>query len=186
MYPDSTQALTWNAWAYYDMNVTGATWNWGDGSTSNGLYPSHTYSAAGIYTICVTETVQCGATASVCSSYNIYKSATQNNAMIKVNVKNPYGQTTGLKTNSKESISELSLYPNPTSGRSYISFNSNRSGEIQVTVSNIAGAVVMESRSNLTEGSNSIEIKSNELAKGFYIVTLSDGNGKRSLRLIKD
>ena len=44
---DSSMAFTWNAYANYNPNTVSAMWNWGDGNTSFGLYPAHTYSAAG-------------------------------------------------------------------------------------------------------------------------------------------
>ena len=35
-------------------------WNFGDGGTSNAVNPVHTYSAAGTYTVCVTDYTYCG------------------------------------------------------------------------------------------------------------------------------
>ena len=185
LYPDSALALTWNAYAYYDQNVTGATWSWGDGSTTNGLFPTHTYTAAGWYNVCVTETVQCGATASVCNNTFIQKSATPN-AMITLKVKNPKASPTGIKSNTKENISTLALFPNPTNANAYLTFNSKKKSEGKISIYDITGSLLIEKTTLLNEGENKVEIECNNLNKGFYIVNLSDGTSKKSMRLIKD
>ena len=40
--------------------VTGWFWDFGDGTTSTSANPSHTYSADGVYIVCLTVTAQCG------------------------------------------------------------------------------------------------------------------------------
>ena len=122
MYKDSIVPLTWNAVANYPGNVTGATWNWGDGSSSTGLYPSHTYSAAGSYSICVTASVSCGTiTAQYCYVASVFKGS-QQNSFIQVNVKQ--GKPTGI-TEQQTSDLPFTLFPNPGSG--IISFQSHNS-----------------------------------------------------------
>src|ERR1700752_2823905 len=44
----------WDIYPAYSSNVSNARWNWGDGTDTLALYPSHTYSVAGWYNICVT------------------------------------------------------------------------------------------------------------------------------------
>ena len=64
----------WNASVWYPGNVAAATWMWGDSSpNTNGLTPSHTYSAQGTYSICVSFTVACGASTTICKSQYIFK-----------------------------------------------------------------------------------------------------------------
>ncbi|MCE3229602.1 MAG: cell surface protein, partial [Bacteroidetes bacterium] len=46
----------WYAAPAYAGNVLAAQWSWGDGTFSNNLYTSHTYSTAGMYNICLTVT----------------------------------------------------------------------------------------------------------------------------------
>jgi len=184
LFPDSV-ALNWYGNATYDQNVIGATWSWGDGSFSNGLYPSHTYSAAGWYNVCVTETVSCGATASACVNSFLNKSSEQN-AMVTLRIRNPNPITAGIKNNKAESINAVVLYPNPTSDNAYFSFSSKRSGEVKVTVYDIMGSKLSEKTEKLNEGENKIEIESKNYSKGFYMVSLNDGNVQKTVRLVKD
>ena len=83
-------AQYWNVIPASPANVSSAIWTGGDGSSSNTLYTSHQYSAAGTYSLCLTVTVNCGATSSHCSSYYIFRSSEQDNsALIYVNVIDP-------------------------------------------------------------------------------------------------
>ena len=61
-------------------NATGREWNFGDGATSTGLNPTHTYRAAGIYTVNLTVSNAVG-TNSMLATINI---------LIKISQKNSY------------------------------------------------------------------------------------------------
>jgi hypothetical protein len=183
-----TTPLSWVALPYYSPNVTAAIWSWGDGTSTNGLYPSHTYNNAGTYTICVSNTVSCGATASVCNSQYIYKSSNtnQSSAMIKVKVKNPHAVVAGINVNSISNVSELKLYPNPTQDVSFIELNANNATTISISIYDITGALISKNENKLEEGTNKIQLATSCLSKGFYMVTLADGASKKTVRLIKD
>ncbi len=167
---DSTAALTWNAFPSYPAGAINATWYWGDGSTSVGLFPSHTYSAAGTYSTCVTVSVSCGTvTASYCYLATIFKS-TQNNSMITLNVKsNP----TSIKTTKIDNTS-LNIYPNPSNGIVTIEVSNLKSLQSKVYVYNVLGKVVFEKE--MVSNSNQI-IDLSELNEGTYFVKLVSANG---------
>ena len=84
-------AIVWDAFPSYPGNIIAANWTWGDGSSTLALYPSHTYSAAGLYSICVSITVACGSTATACSNNNIYRTSgtAESNAIAMINIINP-------------------------------------------------------------------------------------------------
>lgn len=46
-------------------------WDFGDGGTSTFANPSHTYATAGLYTVCLISTNNCGNTDSTCQSINV-------------------------------------------------------------------------------------------------------------------
>lgn len=125
--PTST-AQVWNAAPTSFSNVTSALWSWGDGSTSNSLYPSHTYSAAGLYNICLTVTTTCASTSSFCANYNIFKSSSSPETVVTINVVN---SLSGIKANTLDA-SLFSVYPNPANNVVYIANKHNQHATIKV------------------------------------------------------
>ena len=170
---DTITPLTWSAYPSYPSNITNATWYWGDGSSTTGLYPSHTYSAAGTYSTCVTISVSCGTiTASYCYVAAIFRSS-QSNDMITVNVKQAF--VTGIKNLAKAN-GKLNIYPNPNSGEFTLEFNAteNELKENTVTVYNMVGEKVFE-KHVLTSGKQTIDV--NNLPNGTYLVKINSDAG---------
>jgi len=80
---------TWDVYPSYSTNVNNARWYWGDGSSTLGLYPSHTYSATGRYNICVAAYSNCGDSAISCQNDTVYRlSNNMSNSMVYVNILN--------------------------------------------------------------------------------------------------
>ncbi|MBK6641854.1 MAG: PKD domain-containing protein [Bacteroidetes bacterium] len=52
--PDTSQTGLYYGYNLSTGNNLIYTWNWGDGTTSTGQLPSHTYSDSGYYQICLT------------------------------------------------------------------------------------------------------------------------------------
>jgi len=78
---DTALANTWNAYPNYSAQVTNATWNWGDGTSTQGLYPSHMYSTTGTYSICVQVFDIKGCTTPQCQTLLVDSNMTYVNAM---------------------------------------------------------------------------------------------------------
>ena len=86
--PD-TAPYTWDAYPTYSSNINNAKWYWGDGTFTFGLYPSHTYSVASRYNICVTAYTPYGDTSQYCQSDTVYRLAYYSSplsTMIRINV----------------------------------------------------------------------------------------------------
>jgi hypothetical protein len=188
MIQDSTQALTWWAYANYPSNVTNAVWSWGDNTTSQGFYPSHTYSASGFYNICVTITVSCAGTASYCANTFISRSAdaSASSALRHVNVANAAAPTNVKVNTATEPMKDIMLYPNPAKDLTKLKVNMNQSGEVTLSVYEITGKLVQQSIHAANEGVNTLDIPLNTLNKGMYFVTINSGNAKKTVRLIKE
>lgn len=168
---DSVQALTWNAFPVYPANITNATWSWGDGNTTVGLYPSHTYSAAGTYSTCVTISVSCGTvTATYCYVASIFRSS-ESKAMISLNVKK--SGATGIGSQTKEE-SQLSIYPNPNNGEFILELKGGLQKENTVTVYNMMGQKVAE-KQILSESKQAFDLS--HLANGTYLVKIDSEKG---------
>jgi PKD repeat protein len=84
-------------------------WDWGDGSTSIGAMPTHTYATAGLYTICQAVTDASGCVDTYCDSSNLYR-LNSNSVIINITV------VSGITGSSEvEAPINLFCYPNPSS-----------------------------------------------------------------------
>jgi len=163
----------WYAAPNYYGNVTNAIWNWGDGSSDNIMFPVHTYSAAGLYNICLSVTVSCASSASFCSNYSIYKTVEANMAMVTVSVVSsiPLGINEFKIKNE-----ELKIYPNPVNDNLYInSIYDNPGSEYKnISIYNNLGQLIREEE--LTFKDKVAVLKTNALPDGVYILKLKGGS----------
>jgi uncharacterized delta-60 repeat protein len=87
-------------------------WSWGDGNTSTGATPSHTYSSPGFYNICLTITDANNCVSTYCDSSTYIFHATSGNSVIYISVvQGPLA--VGL--NETFTGKRVSIFPNPTS-----------------------------------------------------------------------
>ena len=109
-------------------------WSWGDGSANDTIaYPSHTYSVAGFYSICLTIIDSTGCTYTYCNSSYLQKST---NSMVTINV--ILHGTLGINTN--ELSNQIKVYPNPTKDNLTIETNSTKEQRIEIV--NLIGQTV--------------------------------------------
>ena len=165
----------WNAIPSYPYNVSVASWSWGDGQTSNTMYATHAYSVTGNYNICLTVTASCGATATACSSYSIYRSASN---IIYVNVLPPpvqmnVGTTTGLDDQTLPLVYEV--FPNPADDKISLRISGLENGQVKITMNNLLGAQVY-SGVQKSEGAEMLhEINAENLSAGIYLISINNG-----------
>ena len=179
LHKDSTQLpnIVWNAYPTYSQNTTSVVWDWGDGTTSTGnMYPSHTYSASGTFSICVSTTVNCGQTDSYCLNSNIFKT-TNTNATGPITI-NVIQTVTGIKEQSP--LIDLKAFPNPIADELTIEATTTNDNELTFVLVDALGRLVLTGNLN----NSKTTINTSNLEKGFY--SLSVTNEKRnSLKTIK-
>jgi len=151
-------------------------WNWGDGSAnSSGAYPSHTYSSAGNYNICLTITDGNGCTDTYCdSSTYIYKTE---GAAITLDV-------VAQLPNGVEELDNhhFSIYPNPTNNLLNITTTLQGNNETQYQIINTLGATAMANKA--TAKDFSIDVSA--LPSGIYFIHLQRGNAQTVKRFVKE
>ncbi len=167
-------SIVWNAYPTYPSNVSSVVWNWGDNSSSTGLYPSHTYSAAGFYNICLTVSVSCGSSTTTCLNQNIFKT---NNSMqiATVNVLN--SSPTGIVKNS--AATAIRLYPNPVKDALTIESDA---ADFNISITDIYGKLVY---SGVRTGADS-NVNMQNLNSGIYFVKISGSDFSKTIKIIKD
>ena len=177
VYPDTTLQHTYIA---YNL-ATGVgplsyVWNWGDGTSSNTAYPSHTYAAAGTYTICLTITDATGCTNTTCYQFALLRLSS---TPVTINV---VQGTTGVTENNL--LQSLMVGPNPAKEYTNVNFNITNDTEVQYSVKNLAGQTVFSSISTIySTGSHKIELNVSEYPAGLYLLEITAG-GKRNFSKI--
>jgi hypothetical protein len=161
----------WIVWVDNQPNYSTYVWSWGDGTTSTGAYPSHTYTTAAMYVICVTITDNCGDSATTCLSDSLYKSAA---SMIGVTVAPQHVTTAIASVNS----GNIRIYPVPANDNLVIE---NLSHQGHADLFDNEGRKVMSEV--VSEKYSQINIKN--LAPGFYFMKIYSGNEIVLKKIIK-
>ncbi len=172
LYPDNTTPHNWLA-----LNqAMGASpmsylWSWGDGDTSSGVAPSHTYTTPGNYNICLSIIDGNSCTATYCdSSTYVYK--TESN-MISVNV------VSELPSEVNELINYriVSVYPNPLSSENWQLLVDEKVIGKQVQIFDVSGRTIYSSPI-LNRKS---EIDGLQFSRGVYFLKIENS----AIKLIK-
>lgn len=170
-------AQVWTATPAFPWNVSAAVWSWGDGSSSNGLYSSHTYSAAGNYQICLSVTVNCSNSSSTCATYSISKMSAAN-AMVHINVIPP--QLTEVGISETLLVDQFNFYPNPNQGILNLDLRSENKATIHVHIMDLNGKAVYSG----SVKSESEKINLEHLSNGVYILQLEQAGQHLNKKLI--
>jgi PKD repeat protein len=169
----------WYAMPSNSLNISAVQWSWGDGSTTNTLFTSHTYSVAGMYSICLSVTLNCGQSSQSCATYSIYKGAgSADNEIYTINVIEE--GTVGMKEISNNLNQNISFYPNPSSGKFVIELEKELKSETTVTISNLIGENVYTSILK----NKSTQIDLNQVPTGIYLVKLQNTEGTSVSKIV--
>jgi hypothetical protein len=127
---------------------------------------------AATYTICLSTTVNCGATASYCGSYYIFKSNNgEGNEMIEVNVID--ASSVGIKNVSKDE-NMVMVYPNPNSGLFSVKMNGLNEGNLSIEVYNIYGQLLQNVQGSVQSKNMEQAIDLSSLPNGVYMLKVSN------------
>ena len=82
------------------------------------------------------------------------------------------------------SIYDVSIYPNPNSGRFNVKFTTDEVQDVNLVVTNPIGQVVQQKKIEHFSGSFNEEIDLSDLNRGVYIVTFETKNGRHNNKVI--
>jgi hypothetical protein len=85
---------------------------------------------------------------------------------------------------NESDLTSMTAYPNPTSHFTTIRFNSLMGSTGVIRVSDILGQTLQSHSLAITEGLNAKELDLSSLSKGIYLITISDGDYEKTLRII--
>ncbi len=84
-----------------------------------------------------------------------------------------------------ETLSQLNAYPNPTSGKMTVSFESSKDAKYSMKIANVLGSVMIDETISAVEGFNSKLISLENVAKGLYFLTIqTEGDQAKTLRIV--
>jgi hypothetical protein len=179
IYPDSTQQHTYIGvnLAYGNGPLT-YNWTWGDGTSSTGAYPSHTYAGPGTYTICLYIADANGCSDSTCYSFALLRM--QSGVPITINV---VQGNTGVQENG--SANQVSLFPVPARDQIQVRVNMTNAETVQLRMLDLSGREVLSPSSNMLQaGENNVTVGLTNLPAGAYIIEVSGATFKTYERLI--
>jgi len=144
------------------QDATSYLWNFGDGNTSTDANPSHTYTAAGTYSVTLTSSRTGGC----------------DGVAIESVIVEPVG------INEIVNTFEVSLRPNPATDAAQLSFTVKNAEFVTIELLDLAGKKLQGLYSGRSIGGiNTISIPTNALSVGFYLVRISNGNAVQTVRM---
>lgn len=90
----------------------------------------------------------------------------------------------GIERVNDNSIS-ISLYPNPASSSTTISYQSNIAGKASIKIYSLTGSLVKTITADVSVGENKIPLQVNDLANGGYIVYMVSGGNNATTKFVK-
>lgn len=152
---------------------SGYAWQWGDGTTipGTGQNTSHTYTASGTYSLCLTYGVlvppATPCTTQVCKN-------------VVVTVVGVHEYTNFLQN--------INVSPNPTKSYVNIDYSLIKSSKLSISILDITGKLIdnIESEKELEAGNHIIHHNVENLSSGIYFIRFKTENGVETKKLIID
>ena len=169
--------------------ISGVTWDFGNGATSNELFPTYFYDSIGTYTVCLNVNYISGCSASNCLTFT----------MDANDVSGPGGaQTNGFWLNTSavypNAVAELNstqtsvnMFPNPTSGSVAVKASElNPSENTIIRIYSIDGKEVFANNFGNGAVNNTFQLNVSELSNGYYFLSLQNGNQIQRVPFVKE
>lgn len=149
-------------------------WDFGDGGTATGPFPSHQYVSTGTYPVCLTVSDTQGCVDTYCDTLTVDANGNivyrGTSVGFVLNIMSPLA-ITGIKNIEKDS--DLKLYPIPAHDYVYADMAASGSTEVPYEIVSIEGNKILQGM--LTAGMNKLSVR--DLAKGIYLLRLLNTGG---------
>ncbi|MDZ4756703.1 MAG: T9SS type A sorting domain-containing protein [Bacteroidota bacterium] len=97
-----------------------------------------------------------------------------------------YSIVRSIYINNEKSITQVSLYPNPSSGMSYLFIASESSELASIQITDITGKLIYKDNLNLNAQGKLVELGGENLAKGIYVIQIEQGGQRQVLKWVRE
>lgn len=152
-------------------------WDFGDGTTSTELIPSHSYAAPGVYTVVLTLTTADGCESTYSTIINFGSNGFTASPSFRI-VSN---------TKEIEEVATLEkLMPNPVQEELTLILAAKKAMPYQLQVFNIQGKLMKVEQGRLLNGENRLQLLVNELPAGMYVLRLQAEGSDLIRKFVKE
>lgn len=159
-------------------------WDFGDGNTSRRKTPTHTYLRNGPYNICLRIADTTGCFDTLCEPIGVDSNGLLNGKRDGFSITVINGDPPS-SIDDVEQHQRLTIFPNPSSGLTYIQMESTVGQTVEIRLYQSNGCVVAARSEKLDAGVNQLELSTTGLNKGIYWVEIIGDGGRWSSNLIK-
>jgi hypothetical protein len=168
-------------------------WTFGDGTSSTEAFPTHVYANGGPYQLCLTITDGAGCTSVHCDDVSVDDSGFYSGMVIDGR---PGSLRSGFTIRVRDQVStdvseevgmiDAMTWPNPVSDQLNLNFRSTAKGAFVLQVADVNGRVLRSTRAGFAYGDNRIQVSTEGLPAGLYLLRMEQGGNVRSIRFVKD
>ena len=165
-------------------------WDWGDGSFSEGEFPTHTYAEGGEYLVCLyVEGEFCLGQYCEVIFYDPEGlvgdgDGSEEGVVVLTGWSINIIESTSVGIAELDEFEEFSLYPSPASDVMNVRYEGTSNAMLQLSIRDLQGRLVSTSAEAQLSGGNLYELNVSDLSSGSYILeAISDGY--RSVRQFK-
>ena len=190
--PDSMVEMENAVMIYWNEDlstVSYVSWDFGDGVTSNEMYPTYFYDSIGTYTVCLTVYHTNGCSATNCLTFTMDANGTSGPGGAQMN--GFWLNTTGTYPNNVNELTStqtlVTMFPNPTSGNVAVNVSQlNPSENTIIRIFSIDGKEVFANNFGNGAVNNTFQLNVSELSNGYYFLSLQNGNQIQRVPFVKE
>jgi PKD repeat protein len=142
-----------------------SSWDFGDGSTSTQLEPTHSYSSTGNYLVTLIETDSFSCEATDTLWITVYDSITG---------------TQDIDLNS-----DLSIYPNPSSGTINLALHNWENESVNMTLTDVQGRLITELNIPNVKDDQQVTMSFEDEAAGIYLLHVESEQTYKTFKIVK-
>jgi len=178
-------------WILPSANINQAeqvTWDFGDGTTSNDLFPTHTYAGDGPYTLCVTALFNepnggyCSITYCAVLTYEMLNPpGVVIESGFTINILN---NSVVLSANEFEQVESIKLWPNPATDLVFLSYDLQQNSNVTIKILDVTGKLILSFNNLGQPGINNFNFNVESLNVGLYFVEINTDRAASTCKFI--